>query len=259
MTRPSRLFRILIVLLVGGVSALVAMILVTLASGRHSDRTSNAQTQEAPTRVASNTRSDPTRPHPVEVQPVLATSKPHQADPATLPDSRELNRQYPGFAKAYMDASYAAEARSEARIQRRCQASLPETVKEIKWETAETFEPSSDGTTLVRTDIQFVPAADEYAAFTKCLASSTPNDGSVKIAMPEQTPIHDTIQLRNSGVIFVNDYTNDEIAQELVSLRERIADPALTADQRATLQDHLELWECYERLGLAHRRECLSR
>ena len=194
-----------------------------------------------------------------DVRTEVPPSKTPSINPDEFPKPADIERQYPGFRKAYDEAFYASQARSEARIHRRCLVSVPENVHQVRWDSVETFEPNAEGTVLVRTKIEFVPGSEEQAPFTKCLNESIPSDGSTKITLPSENPILETVHVHNGGIVYISDYTKEYLATELVGLRESVANPALSADQRAVLQDQLELWECYYQRGMEHRKECLSR
>lgn len=258
----KRLLRGLFVVLVAGVSAVLAMIVVTLSSTSQPAAEAPARPAGVPRRgehVAAARTAAPSSEIATRALPPPSVETPRPDDLDQIPNPVEVDRRYPGLGASYQKAFEAAQARTDGRIQRRCLTALPESVREVRWDTVETFQRSNDGRSLIRTALDVLPGAPDQQPYTDCVKREMATTGELRVEIPEDASIDDTIQVRNAGIVFIGDPTPEDIAEEVASLRKRVADPALTEDQRTAMQDHLDLWDCYQRLGLAHRRECLSR
>lgn len=260
MSRPSRLTRIVFAAVAAAVSALITIVVVTLAADAPPSTEAKAKVQAPAATTRSTWRAKDIAFVPESDAAVAQpTREPRLGprDPDDVPKPSEIDRQYPGFAKAYDDAFASAQARGWARTERRCLTALPESVKEVRWDTIETFDPLGSSGKMARTTVEYVPSTEEQAPFTKCLAAAT--QSPLLIDLPEGTSVGATIEVHNAGIVYINDYTDEYLAQEVETLRQRVADPSIGDDRRAMLQDHLELWECYLHFGMSRRRECLSR
>lgn len=254
MNKPSRLLQIIVVIVLSAsITALVLM--------RGRDDESSAA---PPSRIVASRPAESRAMPPAAVTRDSDRGTPGSAkapelliDLDAVPDPVQIDRKHPGFAAAYKKEFDAYRARHMNRVHRRCMAKLPPSVKDIEWETVETFSPGSDGTSMVRSEIELFPRTDDSVAFTNCLTETIQKSPAFRVEFAEAE--HGTIQIRNAGRAFVADLDAQEVAGELEALRELLRDPSSTDDRRALLQDQIELYECYQRLGLAHRADCLAR
>lgn len=258
----ARPLQLLVFVAAAAVSALVAILVISMPARERVVRKDAEPATSASVRhgAARDTRDVSARTVPPRPVPHLAAEEPAvhtAARPALNP--AELERNFPGLGRAYQEEFERAQARSENRLQRRCLAALPDSVRELRWDTIESFEPSSDGKYLVRTSIEVVPKTPEQSPFAECLADGVRRADELRIEIPEGVSVDGVLEVRNGGIVFINDMTADEITQEVLSLRRRVADRDLSDERRTVLQDQLELFECYEQRGLARRRECLAR
>jgi hypothetical protein len=254
----SRSSRAVVAVAVAAIAAVVTIAFVTLLRGG-----------DKPTRAAQPDSGRASRikefvarhrdPALTRGKPSLPPSLPGDVtDVGEVPDLFQVDRRYPGLSRAYQASFELSRARSLKRASRRCLATLPDNVKEVRWDTLESFELSEDGKRLVRTEIQVIPGTMEQSPFTACFAKAIDADGEFSVEVPEGAEVAAPVLIRNEGVIYLNDDISAEyVEQELSSLRERLG--ASSVNQKAAIQDQIDLYECYRQLGVARKRECLSR
>lgn len=253
----NRASRILVAVVVAVIVAVMTIALVTFLrddtprSEPRADAVRASRIKEFVARHPSQART--------RTNPSLPPAVPgNVTDPNEVPDVIQLDKRYPGLARAYQNSYEQARARSLKRASRRCLAVLPDSIKEVRWDTLESFELADDRKRLIRSEIEVIPATMEQSPFTACFGKAIESDGEFSVVLPEGTEIDAPVLIRNEGVIYLSDdITVEYIDQELVALRERLG--RASQNQQAAIQDQIDLYECYKRLGVTRKRECLSR